>query len=93
MIYLSFSYDKILSLKDNKIKHNESTDNCSYSSPIIKIYKNNCIIRLHFGGAKKNKNEYKYNLSTIFDSILDNIKKQYFNEINYIYIPDKDGIL
>ena len=61
---LSFSYGKILSLKDNKIIHNSSTEDGSSGSPIIKRCKDNYIIGLHFGGVKKNKNEYKYNLAT-----------------------------
>ena len=38
---------------------------------------------------KKKKNENKFNLATPFDSILYNIKQQYHNEINCIYIPNK----
>jgi len=86
---LSFSYGKIKSLKDNKIIHNASTDEGYSGSPIIRRSKDNYIIGLHYGGVKKNKNEYKYNLSTSIDSLLDNIKRQY-NIINCIYIPDKD---
>jgi len=86
---LSFSYGKIKSIIDNKIIHNASTDNGSSGSPIIRRSKENYIIGLHFGGVKKNKNEYKYNLASSLDSILDNIKKQN-NIINCIYIPDKD---
>jgi len=39
---------------------------------------------LHYGGIKN-----KYNLATCFDSILDNIK-EHINEINCIYIIDKN---
>ena len=87
---LSFSYGKILSLKDNKIIHSASTDNGSSGSPIIRRSKDNNIIGLHYGGYKKNKNEYKFNLATSFKSILDNIKQQYYNEIKCIYIPKKN---
>ena len=87
---LSFSYGKILSLKDNKIIHSASTDNGSSGSPIIRRSKDNYIIGLHYGGYKKNKNEYKFNLATSFKSILDNIKQQYYNEIKCIYIPKKN---
>ena len=86
---LSFSYGKIKSLKDNKIIHNASTDNGSSGSPIIRRSKDNYIIGLHYGGIKKNKDEYSYNLATSFDSILDNIEKQNYI-INCIFIPDKD---
>ena len=76
-------------MKDNKIIHNASTDDGSSGSPIIRRSKDNYIIGLHYGGVKKNKNEYKFNLATLFDSILENIKEQN-NIINCIYIPDND---
>jgi len=82
---LSFSYGRILSLKDNTMLHNASTEGGSSGSPIIKRSKKNNIIGLHYGGI-----ENKYNLATCFNSILDNIKKQYYNEINCIYIIDKN---
>jgi len=84
----SFSYGKILSLKDNEIKHTASTDIGSSGSTIIRRSKENYIIGLHYGGYENNKNEYKFNLATSFDFILDNIKQQN-NEINCIYIPNK----
>jgi len=89
-LLFSFSFGKILSLKDNKLIHNSSTDNGSSGSPIIRRNKENYIIGLHKGGIKKNKNEYKFNIAIFFDSILDNIKEQYYNEINCIYIPDEN---
>ena len=85
----SFSDGKILSLKDNNIIHSASTDNGSSGSPIIRRSKENYIIGLHYGGYEQNKNEYKFNLATSFDSILDNIKQQN-NEINCIYIPNEN---
>jgi len=81
---LSFSYGKILSLKDNEINHNASTEGGSSGSPIIRRNKENNIIGLHYGGIKN-----KYNLATRFDSILYNIKEQN-NEIICIYIIDKN---
>jgi len=81
---LSFSYGKILSINDNIIRHSASTDNGSSGSPIIRRSENNNIIGLHYGTAKN-----KYNFATIFDSILNDIKEQQ-NEINCIYIPEKD---
>ena len=90
MIYLyydiSFSYGKILKIKekDNIILHSASTDHGSSGSPIIRIGEDNYIIGLHYGGV-----ENKFNLATIFDSILNNIKEQ-FNEINCIYIPENN---
>ena len=81
---LSFSYGKVLSLKDNKIFHSASTDNGSSGSPVIRRSKDNNIIGLHYGVYKE-----KYNLATCFDSILDNIKEQN-NEINCIYIPKEN---
>ena len=83
---LSFSYGKISSIKDNKIEYNASTDNGSSGSPIIRRSKGNYIIGLHYGGIKNKEDEFKYNLATLFDSILDNIKEQN-NIINCIYVP------
>ena len=78
---ISFSYGRILSLKDNIIKHNASTDKGSSGSPIIKRSENNnYIIGLHSGGYKKKS----YNVGTPIDSILNDIKEKY-NEINCIY--------
>ena len=79
---LSFSYGKIKSLKNNKIIHDASTDNGSYGSPLIRRGTDNYIIGLHYGSFKMNKKEYKLNLATSFDSILDNIIQQN-NIINY----------
>ena len=87
---LSFSYGKILSLENNEIKHSASTESGSSGSPIIRRCKDNDIIGLHRGGIKKNKKEYRFNLATPFDSILDDIKEQ-LNEIICIFIPDKNN--
>ena len=74
---LSFSYGKILYLKDNTILHSASTEGGSSGSPIIRRSKKNSVIGLHYGGIQN-----EYNLATCFDSILDNIKEKYYNEIN-----------
>ena len=84
---LSFSYGQIKSLMDNKIIHTASTDNGSSGSPIIRRSKDNNIIGLHYGGVKRNKTEYKYNLGTSFDSILDNIIEQNYVS-NCVYNAD-----
>ena len=83
---ISFSYGKILKIKekDNIILHSASTDHGSSGSPIIRRGEDNYIIGLHYGGV-----ENKFNLATIFDSILNNIKEQ-LNEINCIYIPENN---
>ena len=82
---LSFSYGKILKIKDNnKIIHSGSTEGGSSGSPIIRRDNNKYIIGLHYGGVEKNNKNYSYNLATIFDSILNDIYKS--NEINCIYI-------
>ena len=87
---LSFSCGKIKYLMDNKIMHNASTDKGSSGSPIIRRSKDNYIVGLHSGGVKKKKKEeYKYNLATSFDSILDNILEK-SNIINCIYINYDD---
>ena len=66
---LSFSYGKILSIKGDYIIHSASTQGGSSGSPIIRRSKDNYIIGLHYGGNKDNK----YNISTIFNSILKDI--------------------
>ena len=92
----SFSYGKILSLKENLMIHSASTDEGSSGSPIIRRCNENYIIGLHKGGyltnyfdknedideKKEEKNICFVNISTIFDSILNDINK---NEINCIY--------
>jgi len=83
---ISFSYGKILKIqeKNNIILHSASTDHGSSGSPIIRRGEDNYIVGLHYGGV-----ENKFNLATIFDSILNNIKEQ-LNEINCIYIPENN---
>ena len=84
---LSFSYGKITSLLENKIKHTASTEEGSSGFPIIRRCKEKYIIGLHFGGCKKDGNiEYSFNLATLFDDILYDIKKP--SEINCIYITN-----
>ena len=75
---LSFSSGKILKIGDDIIRHNASTEKGSSGSPIIRRCKGNYIIGIHHGYQNN-----KYNLGTLFDSILNNIKQQY-NEKNYI---------
>ena len=81
---LSFSNGKILSLEGNIIKHRVSTSNGSADSPIIRRSKENYIIGLHCGYVEK-ENKYQYNYGITFDSILDDIKQLFSNEINCIY--------
>ena len=86
---ISFSDGKIMYVKDNLIIHGASTEEGSSGSPIIKRDKNNnYIIGLH-KGTKRFGNKYLFNFGITFNSILDNIKEK-INEINCIYIPDKD---
>ena len=88
---ISFSDGKIMHINKNTIYHRASTEEGSSGSPIIKRDENNnenYVIGLHNKTAKVG-NKVLYNLGTTFDSILDNIKEQ-INEINCIYIPDKD---
>ena len=70
---LSFSYGKILSLKNNIMKHSASTQEGSSGAPIIRRSKNNYIIGLH-KGTYKTKKASSYNLAILFDSILNDIK-------------------
>ena len=69
--YISFSYGKILVIKDSIIRHSASTTFGSGGAPIIRRCKDNYIIGIHFGSCKN-----KYNLATPFDSILNDIKEQ-----------------
>jgi len=86
---ISFSDGNIMHIKDNLIYHGATTEEGSSGSPIIKRDKNNnYIIGLHKETIKDGK-KILFNLATTLDSILDNIKEQ-INEINCIYIPDKD---
>ena len=52
---LSFSYGKILSIKENKIYHSASIKEGSSGSPIIRRSKDNYIIGLNYGGYEKEK--------------------------------------
>ena len=88
---LSFSYGKILAVKDDRILHSGSTEKGSSGSPIIKRDNIKYIIGLHYGGSKKG-NKYSYNIATDFDSILNDINKTKntsSNEINCIFINNK----
>ena len=62
--------------------HNASTKAGSTGAPIIRRCKDNYIIGIHFGASIKNR----INLAISFDSILDNIKGQYYN-----ITPDKNN--
>ena len=86
-----FSDGNIMHIKDNEIIHQASIEGDFSGVPIIirdKNNKDNFIIGLH-KTTIKDGNKFLYNLATTFDSILDNIKEQ-INEINCIYIPDKN---
>ena len=50
---ISFSYGKIMLIKDKFIYHHASTEGGSSGSHIIKRSNVNYIIRLHFGGKKE----------------------------------------
>ena len=88
---ISFSNGNIMHINKNDIYHRASTENGSSGSPIIKRDQNsneNYIIGLH-KETIKDGNKVLYNRGTTFGSILENIKEQ-INEIDCIYIPDKD---
>jgi hypothetical protein len=97
---LSFSYGKILSLKDEKIIHSASTEQGSSGSPIIRRCKDNYLIGLHKGGISKNNNN-AFNFGTEFESILNDINPNainctYFAEYNFtklIYHFGADGVM
>ena len=83
---LSFSNGKIKSIKDHDIIHNALTVHGSSGSPIIIRNKDNYIVGLHRCSIKNHKKGVKYNVGTMFDSILDDIK----HEINCIYTFDEN---
>ena len=91
---ITFSEGNIKEINDYEIVHQASTEEGSSGSPIIKrdkYNKDNYIIGLHKGAYKdEDKDKRIYNLGIAFYSILDNIKKQFINEINCVYIQDKD---
>jgi len=84
----SFSFGKVLSINNKKLRHNCSTTFGSSGSPVISRSSNESIIGLHFGADINSK----YNLSTPIITILDDInekikrKKSNINNIitNYI---------
>ena len=80
---ISFSFGKIIALKDDKIIHNASTEGGSSGSPIIRRFDDNYVIGIHCGG-KKNNDTYIYNVATNFISVLNHLKNQ-MNEINCIF--------
>ena len=71
--------------------HSASTKEGSSGSPIIRRGEDNYVIGLHRGfyekdgKDKKDNNNYSFNLGTIFDSILNDIRKNKLNEIECIY--------
>ena len=71
-----------LSIKDNRILHNASTDKGASGSPIIRRSENNYIIGLHYDGYK----DKLFNIGTPFDSILNDIKNKLMNLIVYIMV-------
>ena len=90
---LTFSYGKILSIRDNIIEHNIPINSFYSGSPIIlKSDNTNYILGLCCG-------EHKYNLGTKFNIILDDIKdknkleiddkREIKNEITCIYYQEK----
>jgi len=69
---LSFSLGKVLSIDNQKIRHNCPTNLGSSGSPIISRSSNESIIGLHYGGEKI----YNFNLATPILTILDDINEK-----------------
>ena len=109
---LSHHSGKILRISDNIIEHSVPTQDGSSGSPLIKRYNMNFIVGIHFGAEKKElekleqneyslNNEFKFNLATPFDviieDIIDKLSKnidnseniEYRNTINLIYNKDE----
>ena len=77
---LSFSSGKILDMNKSQLFHSSSTCKGSSGSPIIRRYKNNFVVGIHFGGKKsEDKNFVYYNYATSFDSILLDIRQILFD--------------
>ena len=79
---LSFSFGKVLSISDKKLRHNCSTTYGSSGSPVISRSSNESIIGLHYGS------DSIYNLSTpmlsILNDVFEKIKKKEYNIKNNI---------
>jgi surface protein len=75
---LSFASGKILEVKKNFLFHSASTCKGSSGSPIIRRYKNNFILGIHFGGLKANDEYFYYNHAIPIDTIIKDIKKILF---------------
>ena len=73
---LSFSGGKILSIENDKLLHNCSTNFGSSGSPILSRYSNCSVIGLHYGGEKGNS----FNLSTPISAILENINNNFIKK-------------
>ena len=70
---LSFAAGKILEVKKNIFLHSASTCEGSSGSPIIRRYKNNFILGMHYGGEKANDEYVRYNNAISIDSIIRNM--------------------
>jgi len=66
----------MLSLENNEIKHNVSTNSGSSGSPIIRRCNDNYIIGLHSGAQKKDSYYYEFNLATPFNLIINDINNK-----------------
>ena len=79
---LSFASGKILDIKKNILFHSASTCEGSSGSPVIRRYKSNFILGIHYGGEKANDEYFLYNHAIFMDSIIRNIK-------TFLYEPNE----
>ena len=84
---LSFSSGKVISIRENTIKHSASTNEGSSGSPIINR-DDNFIFGLHYGC---NYMYTIYNVALLFDKILEIIKLQFNNMIIANITINKDN--
>ena len=88
---LAYDSGIILDINNKKIKYSVCIENDASGAPLIKRYKNNLIIGIHYGSQKDEKSDkkYLYSLATPLDIIIKNIKYQLSknnkNKINLIY--------
>ena len=75
---LSFASGKILEVKNNFLLHSASTCKGSSGAPIIRRYKNNFILGIHYGGLKANDEYFYYNQAISIDTIIKDIKNLLF---------------
>ena len=84
---LSFSYGKIISIENNKIKHSSSIKEGSSGLPIISRYSKCSLIGLHYGSVINKEYNYLTSINTIINDIIKKI-----NNLNNLIIISEINI-